>query len=296
MIILQVMGGLGNQMFQYACGRSIASRLGTDLLLDTRLLEEKDQSRDYGLGCFSIRGRVMSQKEFSRRLRDRLRRRLSRSLRKKDSVYTMHGRLDVVREQGLGYAKELEQLTGDAYLSGYWQSEKYFLHMRNEIKCDFALSVPVSAEINNLVSRISEHPSVSIHVRRGDYLVNTVHGLCTMSYYQRAWTSITERLHIRPTPFVFSDDPEWVRQNFDIGADFVPIDTTPDRMPQEDLFCMAQCDHHILANSSFSWWGAWLNESPDSVVIAPDPWFISETLHNADLIPERWTTVPDALE
>lgn len=140
----------------------------------------------------------------------------------------------------------------------------------------------------DMAARIAETPSVALHVRRGDYLTVGAHGLCDQAYYTAALAKILEHLDHTPTVFVFSDDPDWARANLPLPCPKVVIDFNgPDR-DYEDMRLMSLCRHNIIANSSFSWWAAWLNASATKQVAGPACWFSNPRLRNPDILPRGW--------
>jgi hypothetical protein len=166
-------------------------------------------------------------------------------------------------------------------LSGYFQSEKYFNHNRNSILDLFSIDDNSKNYIKNKYDDILNKKTCSVHVRRGDYLnLPNHHPVCSLDYYNKTIEMMDVDLFL-----VFSDDIEWCRKNF-IGDKFIFIDENPDYI---DIWLMSLCDNNIIANSSFSWWGAWLNQNENKTVIAPKQWFGSAIQHNTnDLIPETW--------
>ena len=138
---------------------------------------------------------------------------------------------------------------------------------------------------------ISQTNSVSLHIRRGDYVsnqkTNQTHGTCDLDYYQRCITEIEKEVE-NPYFFVFSDEIEWVKENLKINHPAEYVDQNTGDKSYEDMRLMSQCKHNVIANSSFSWWGAWLNSYPDKIVFAPKRWFASDKHNTKDLIPEGW--------
>jgi hypothetical protein len=199
----------------------------------------------------------------------------------------------VVRERAFTFQPKVLGQRPPAYLDGYWQSEKYFGDVADVIRKDFTVKRAPSAANAAWLDRIGATVSVSIHVRRGDYVTNAdankFHGTCGIDYYQRAVQMLSSRLGGRPEFFVFSDDPAWVRANLDLGSHPHHYVTNNDAQTNyEDLRLMSSCRHHIIANSTFSWWGAWLNASPDKVVVAPRRWFRADEMDDRDLVPSGW--------
>ncbi|KIF82724.1 alpha-1,2-fucosyltransferase [Noviherbaspirillum autotrophicum] len=284
MIVVRLIGGLGNQMFQYASALALAKRTGSDLILDLSAFKHYSL-RDYGLQQWKISARIASSVELRKFPRWGARvARYTQKLGIKTRFYS---------ELGLGFDPAFMKLHAPVYLNGYFQSEKYFLNIRSILLEEFQPSNPLLAQNSRHASDAIESNSVAIHIRRGDYVSNThnlsIHGVCSLGYYERAINII--RSKIGPANFfVFSDDMEWVRENIRIPDEVVFVEGNNAR-PEADIHLMSLCKHNICANSSFSWWGAWLNRNPEKIVIAPDPWFVSKALDSNHLIPQDWFQV-----
>ncbi|MEM7438098.1 MAG: alpha-1,2-fucosyltransferase [Pseudomonadota bacterium] len=280
MIVTRLRGGMGNQLFQYACGRALALRLGTDLALDTR-----DWSRPrpfaLSLGHFSVKtvepknlppGRGMGAGALLRS--------------------ALGPRLKTYREASLGYDEGITLVTDGTLLKGYWQSERYFKDQEAAIREDLTFSTPPGPETARIVEEIASAPAVSLHIRRGDYVsnakYNAAHGTTSLSYYQTAAQLIAENMSAQPVIYAFSDDPAWVRENLSLPFDVRFVSHNDGATAHDDLRLMAACNHHIIANSSFSWWGAWLNSAPDKIVVAPKTWYGDAAKSNADITPANW--------
>ena len=283
MIITHINGGLGNQMFQYAAGRALALRHGTELLLDTRIFDGKTQ---FGLGLnhFAKNARQALPAELPpERRQNRLRYLIWRGLRLKPQLF---------RENGLGYNRGFDSLADGTYLKGYWQSERYFQSVESAIRAEFRIVTEPSSANAALLAEISASPAISLHIRRGDYVkdprTNATHGTCSLGYYARAVDLIAGKMNERPVIYTFSDDPVWVRENLKLPYVMRVMDHNDSDHNYEDLRLMSACRHHIIANSSFSWWGAWLNPSHEKIVVAPDRWFVDPKLQNSDITPASW--------
>ena len=282
-LVVRIHGGLGNQMFQYAAGRAIAERTGAELLLDLRYFEE-EVPYGFGLPHFATRFRVAQTGDLPPHPRkQKLAYAVWRALRLKPRL---------VREKGLGFNADVPSTKTPAYLHGYWQSERYFADVAETIRADLTVKTPPSADNAAMLARIRSAPSLSLHVRRGDYASNpailAAHGLCSPDYYARAVETVTQRLGATPVIHVFSDDPDWAEANLAFDAELVVVRGNSSETSYEDLRLMSACDHHIVANSSFSWWGAWLNPSPDKIVVAPRQWFAHPDMSNPDICPQGW--------
>jgi hypothetical protein len=293
MIVVKLMGGLGNQMFQYAAARALALRHGTGLRLDRSFLAQdpggKWTPREYELDVFHL------AEENAARAEARLLQWLhdSRFLRKITSK--QHGRLPLCHftERHAGFDPRVKSCPSSTYLYGYFQSEKYFLDCAGTIRKDFHFVPEPQGRNAELLSEIVAEPlAVSVHVRRGDYVTlaaaGAFHGTMETAYYEEGAQYILNRVSGIPSFYVFSDDPAWARGNLRLPGRMTVIDWNSGKSGFEDMRLMSRCRHHIIANSSFSWWGAWLNPSADKIVIAPEVWFRGSAQQPVDLIPESW--------
>ena len=295
MILIQLQGGLGNQMFQYAAAKALAVRNKCSLLLDLSFLEETaTQERDgfttrhYGLGIFdNVSQRFVShstRKQFTEGLQQ------TQWLKRLGFSYPK-----IYREASYEFNEHLFKQKPPVLLEGYWQSERYFIMEAAEIRKAFRFPELVASDQNNAVrASISTHyPSIAVHVRRADYLhpaIAAQHGTCSEAYYKAA---IQFMLSSFPSAilFFFSDDAAWVKTVFtDHLPNSVLVKNNNGPNSWKDMYLMSKCSHHIIANSSFSWWGAWLNDQPGKTVIAPKTWFADPERNAAtgDLIPENW--------
>lgn len=286
-IVVRIVGGLGNQMFQYACGRALAVRSGARLLLDISAFE-RYKLHGFGLDGFET---IKERAPFRLCTGSAL-----HAVIKKAGVGTAR----LLSLQGFHYISENDDLSTQsqlfgacrkAYIDGYWQCEDYFRDVADLIRSEFRLrtmAVPEPRVPRNGRTR------VSLHIRRGDYVnnvqTNAIHGVLSIDYYEYAISFIEKHIGSDFELIVFSDDIEWARQNL---ASKQPMTFVPGskRLPHTDLHMMAACDHHIIANSSFSWWGAWLNPSPVKTVIAPKRWFMTEKYAHHHICPPEWIRV-----
>ncbi|MFH0972649.1 MAG: alpha-1,2-fucosyltransferase, partial [Patescibacteria group bacterium] len=186
---------------------------------------------------------------------------------------------------------EILKLKDDIFLDGYWQTEKYFKDIEDIIRSEFTLKTEYSNLNPELIAKISSCNSVSMHIRRGDYITNQntneFHGICFLDYYKKAINLIAEKFP-NPTIFIFSDDLKWCKENIKIKY---PIVFVKGNKNYEDLIMMSKCSHNIIANSSFSWWGAWLNNNPNKIVIAPQKWLNNPNINYSDIIPSTWIKI-----
>lgn len=277
MIYARLHGRLGNQMFQYAAARGLAARLGVPFALDTRRAIHKGEgvlTRVFDLDLTTPENLPPAQHE--------------RPL----AYYVWRGfglAPKIYREKGLGYNPAFNSLPDGTYLHGYWQCERYFENIADDIRAAFVPRHPMTPQNAEMAQRIASGPSVSLHVRRGDYLALGAHGVCDQAYYEAALAALTDGLK-SPTVYVFSDDPQWAKDNLPLPFEKIVVDFNGPDTDYEDLRLMSLCQHNVIANSSFSWWGAWLNSNPDKRVAGPAKWFNDPKLNNPDILPSRWIT------
>jgi hypothetical protein len=291
-IVSKLMGGLGNQMFQYAVGRYLSIRNQAPLFLDRsffHLPAGMHTSRNYELGVFDIAAETAGPNElfpFKWFERSGSRAVVMRALANLRAVHYLVDPMDRLDDR-------IFRVQGNVYLHGYWQSEHYFRPIQQIIRKEFEFRSTLTGINYELKKKISNCNSVSIHVRRGDYLTNPAaqayYEPTTAYHYQRAVDRIREQ-DPYPELFVFSDDMDWARTNlrFDLPTTYI-AHNQGDRS-FIDMQLMAACRHNIMANSSFSWWGAWLNDNPEKIVITPANWF-RDRITPPHLLPDRWIRI-----
>jgi hypothetical protein len=292
-VATQLLGGLGNQLFQYAAGRALAERLGARLVLD--FTPRHAQFRPIVLDRFAIDAEIVRnatgkprQRYFriegtlGRRLTDAFHDHFQRSYRIDGHSFRVFG-----ERRLFTYDSSFEILSGSTYLIGYWQSYRYFENAAEQIRREIRPAHPPSADNRMWLSRIQSCNSVCLHVRRGDYLGGQEDSpiVCSPSYYRDAMQHVSRSL-TAPQMFVFSDDIPWCRSAF-AGTEVAFVDVNGPDDAIDDLRLMAACRNHIIANSSLSWWGAWLAHHPDQIVIAPQPWLPGAD-SDRDLLPAHW--------
>lgn len=287
MIIIQLTGGLGNQLFQYAFARNLNLTHGIDIKFDINHFFANHQ-RSFELDKLKIEVDVATAEEINRvRLENSL---LSLAKRKVNTLIKPYYRKSIIEEKSFAYDPNLLKVNTNAYISGYFQSEKYFTSIETFLRKEIVPKENIlSSSFYSLQSDMQKSMSVSVHVRRGDYINNPesyqAHGVCEMDYYTSALNLIKGKTN-NPIFYIFSDDIRWCIENFTSEHPFVFITETKSAI--EDLFLMASCKHNIIANSSFSWWGAWLNPNANKITIAPKKWFNNRKENTQDLIPEPW--------
>lgn len=283
-VISKIHGGLGNQMFQYAAGRSLSLRLNCPLVLDTSWFQDQ-QDRNYELDNFNIKADTISplNKKFGR---------LGvRFIRVKDKFFsTTKMGVKLFKEKQFNFDSNFSSINSSVYLDGYWQSELYFEEHGNKIREEFELKDELTSERNSIADKIQLTNAVALHVRRGDYIsnlnANKHHGICDMNWYAEMMRKVL--LSNKSAKFfVFSDDIDWVRSNIPNKPLCEFVNPEKDGKDFQDLYLMSLCNNHILANSSFSWWSAWLH-SGNNQVWAPKKWFANPKMDTSDLIPGSW--------
>jgi hypothetical protein len=291
LIISSLNGGLGNQLFQYAAGRSLALSNCTEHVLDVSKYKDVALSnqtpRNLDILDFNISSKVAVDQELKK-------------LRPSNFMLNRGWRLfnnKFINKYYLDWHPELFSAGKELYLEGYFQSEKYFIDIIHVIRNEFTLREEYLIPISHILGQIqSDQPSISIHIRRGDYVNNLrirhTYDICTLDYYALA---IQEMLQRNPNAslFIFSDDIEWVQDNMLIFPNTTLVSgmrTTSggNLRPSQEMFLMSRCNHHIIANSSFSWWGAYLNTLSNKVVIAPNLWNRSKLAPQRNIIPQAW--------
>lgn len=289
MIIVRLTGGIGNQMFQYAAGCALAWRHSTELRFDLewfdafKLHQGLELPRVFGLEL-PIASTSDKRQVLGLLAETGVRRTFSwHSLR-----WLRTSRLAI--EPHFHYWAGFHGLSAETYLDGYWQSELYFASIAERIRATFGFSLPLDDCSADLAREMGEVTSVSLHVRRGDFArdpqVNRVHGIDLSDYYRKAIEVIGQQV-ANPHYYVFSDEPEWVRGHLDFAAPWTVVSHNRGVDSYRDMQLMSRCKHHILANSTFSWWGAWLDLKSDKIVIAPKRWFAND-IDVKDLFPGDW--------
>ena len=291
MIIVNLKGGLGNQMFQYALGRKLALKTGQELKLDLTGFD-RNHHRSFGLDIFSIIKNPATKEEIKKI--------------KYPYGWCSKGwrwfRFKILRVHHTGWepktlARTIKKLENgqDVYVDGFWQSYKYFENIRENLLLDFALlKEPLEKRYPDLIAQIKNTDSVGLHLRRGDYAANSrvlkEFGACSIEYYRRAIEMLAKKIN-QPNFFVISDDIAWVKDNLKLDHPTVYVSELGTK-DYEELMMMSQCRHNVIANSTFSWWGAWLNDNPGKIVVAPEPWFTNNSIKIDDIIPPTWIRLP----
>lgn len=297
MICIELLGGLGNQMFQYAFGTAIAKTRKTELVIDTFMLnsqlgENNRTIRQYELNIFPNIKVSQATRDDIRRIIPLYVKVLNYVMLRMMGKGLRHSRYFV--QNGNFFDDKINKISSQCYITGYWQSFKYQLNCETLIRNEFKFPT-ITDDVNlGFLHKIENVESVSIHIRRSDYLqAQNIerHGVCSLDYYQAAIAYICQKLE-NPVFFIFSDDMSWTMNNITLEKTHFFINCNKGNESYKDMQLMASCKHNIIANSSFSWWGAWLNDNSEKIVIAPAKWFNSfENFYYSDLVPATWVSL-----
>jgi len=293
MIISKLKGGLGNQLFQYATGFSLAKKLDAPFKIDVsgyeKSISARETARNLDINDFSISANVASDDEIL-------------EIKYPKGIISRIGRViekKLLKNYYVDWHPQVLLKTGNVYLDGYFQSDKYFQSEVGAIFEQFSLRQQWLDPIQEIVELINQcNRSVSLHIRRGDYAgdsrVSRLFLVCNAQYYQRAISYFLERIP-DCNFYIFSDDVQWVEHNLLLPsrATFISSENgdTNRLRPSQELVLMSKCKHHILSNSSFSWWGAYLNQSKEKIVLAPDIWN-NGYVDQPNIAPEAWIRFP----
>jgi hypothetical protein len=287
MIVTRLCGGLGNQLFQYAAGKRLSVIHNTELVVDASWytsVPSGNTYRDYQLYHYPITARLANEKE-------------RRWCKLHSNLF--FGRTGIswggwrtVKESDFNYQPALISQGDNLYLSGYWQSPLYFCGIEDQIRSELTLGDSFAGSAQDLARKIKSVNAVSVHIRRGDYVTSksaaAFHGVCSANYYALAIEYMLSNF-MDVVFFVFSDDINWVSSNMTFPPSTVFVTSDPERNDALDLKLMSTCRSHIIANSTFSWWAAWLNPSKTKVVIAPSVWFKNRP-QPLSILPTDWIT------
>ncbi|MBZ4187676.1 alpha-1,2-fucosyltransferase [Niabella beijingensis] len=286
MVTVNLLGGLGNQMFQYAFGRYLSELLNQDLFLNTNIYQQGKSNRKFDLDIFHLSECRIGDVEDS----------LYKDLALGSNRVNINERFFHFDDLLIKMVKEhaaTRPANGDfnLVLSGYWQSFKYFQCIVDTLKSDFEFCNSPQIHWKALGEEILRTNSVMVNVRRGDYLQKLdYHGVVNKEYIEKSIAFMKSKVE-HPVFYIFSDDMQWCRGNIEIAADFVFVDEAYyDDKYQFYLQLMAQCKYFVISNSSFAWWSAWLSTFKDKIVIAPKQWFTNKELNTKDLLPVDWLT------
>lgn len=303
MIVSRLIGGLGNQMFQYALAKKLAIKNNTEVYFDLYLLldhsskKNNQVNRNFDLDIFNFSKRFISKEESNKFNGLKTNSVILKVLIKlKKLIFP----LKIIIEKNRGFNMQMLSTKNNYCIVGSFQSPRYFDDIRDEILKDFVFKEEFLEKSKLSEKIIKDKITVSVHFRRGDYLANSyyknIFGELPMSYYEEAYKIFNTKFP-NASYFIFSDDIKWVKNNISIfkNATFIENSSSKKGMAT-DLFQMTICDHHIISNSTFAWWGAWLNNKDKKFVVAPKMWvskkyFGDKSIHPTDIIPENWKTI-----
>ncbi len=288
-VYIKLSGGLGNQLFQYAAGKALSLKNNCNLIIDTywySSIPNGSTERPILINQLNTRAAYIDSKGHPDKLINPPTANIIKKLYKNR----------ITKEKGnFTYNPEILHKSLPIYLDGYWQSYKYFNHIRNLIVDEFT-PLTFNKEYLDYIELLKNNPkSVMMHIRRGDYIhspsASATLGFIGIDYYHKAIEIIKQRID-QPIFFIFSDDIAWCKEHLPKNIQMVFID--PDSSlasPVDELYLMSLCQHHIIANSSFSWWGAWLSQNASPNVLAPSFWFKNKTYSLTELIPPNWQLI-----
>jgi hypothetical protein len=298
MIIVRIIGGLGNQMLQYAMGRNIALKNNVELKLDISAFGTYTL-HPYVLNNFNIIENIATDneiKEFTQwkfEIRDEFKKIYHVFDKTLNAIHPYYKR-KYIKEQGFTFDPNILKVKDNAYLEGYWTSEKYFKEIEPVIRKEFIIKGEPDSSNAHLTSEILDTESISIHIRRGDYITdpvtNKIFSTGSMDYYTKAVEDICKHTSA-PHFFIFSNDLEWVKNNFSIPYPMHLVTINGPDTPHWDLHLMSLCKHHITANSTFSWWGAWLSTNKDKRIYTPKRWYKVDYIDQKDFFPDSWIKI-----
>lgn len=294
MIVVRLSGGLGNQLFQYAAARSMALRNKTKLYIDTGFYSSEANrvlKRKFALTHFSIQAQVISPSRFAYLTRSDL------HFIQKIWRRGRYGRITYFIEGKAPDVKALYEQRIPLIIDGVFQSESYFAMYRDIVHTELYPAYQLTAK-NNLqwVNEINNSVSVGVHIRRGDYVsieqTANVHGTCNAAYYHNAMQHLRNMLE-NPFFYIFSDDTHWAINEFGSIPNVKIVTGMAESGTDQDMVefkLLASCKHHVIANSSFSWWAAWLNTNPNKQIVGPKNWFLDKTLNELyqNILPAQW--------
>lgn len=301
-------GGLGNQLFQYAFGRRMSLANDAELCIDAsgfqRILAPDPERgvRVFGLDHFNIAGTILRERSRRNAPRPWLQRKFRKYLNKAANLlerrkpYYMRREVYEPEDQHFTFDAHVygRRISDDVTFYGYWQTEKYFHEVEQLLRQELVVKDRLEGLNADLANEMSSTDSVSIHVRHGDNAnaVATALGVLPSEYFQTSVSQLTKEVS-QPHFYVFSDDIAWAQQLLRIGGPTRFVGHNGDVRNYEDLRLMSFCRHHIVGNSTFSWWGAWLGRKSGQIVYAPRRYWQNIDRPNPDLYPDTWRLIPE---
>lgn len=291
MIVVKLIGGLGNQMFQYATGLALSKLKRTELFIDVselnKALDGDRIAHKLELDAYNVQLHIAPNDALIR----------FKKLGEKKITRVLHRHFPYLfstihaAESGLKFHPQFVNFPSNTYLNGYWQNQKYFSSIKADLYQLFTPKLLASGKVQEFIQKINSENSISIHVRRGDYLlpeISEYHGNCDLQYYTESMNYISKKI-TNPVFFVFSNDLDWCKVNLPSDFNLVFVNHGDENF--WDLMLMSYCKHNIIANSSFSWWSAWLNKNADKMVIAPQYWYKKIKSKEIEIVDENWILI-----
>lgn len=281
-------------MFQYAAAKALSLQLNQTIKQDLRgLYAGEDIRKTFELDVFGIEAQQASRSEYFKFQR--------KTLFGSKAAYSLYLKLNphvTIKDYDFIFLESFFAMAKkNSYVRGLFQSEKYFKHIRPTILDTFSFKEPLDEMNQSYADLIGSSEAVSIHIRRGEFANDQKYskliGSCDLAYYKRAIVSVVEQTKQRENIhfFVFSDDLPWAEENLSLEFPATFVEGNSGKDSYRDMQLMSLCKHNIIANSTFSWWGAWLNNNPAKTVVAPKKWFAGWEYNTKDLIPESWLKV-----
>ena len=284
MIVSRIKGGLGNQMLQYAVGRSLTIKNKLEpLWIDLSWYHHNKKNdpffRGFELNKLNTKYKTFDHENPIWKLRFTNRFKNVNPFKYKDIIEKEYGAFD----------EAILQSGNNILLQGFFPSYKYFKDIKETLQTEFVPREPINETNSAMLAKIQAVNSVGVHFRRGDYALTGIHGILDRSYYERAIKHVSsgvENIEL----FIFSDEPEWVEHNLHFDFPYHIVNFNKGGSSYFDLELMKNCKHNIIANSTFSWWAAWLNPNPEKIVVAPKHW-LNVDINKMQNIPEEWIII-----
>ena len=282
-VIIKLNGRMANQMFEWAFGRALMNKNNCNLLFD-------NSEETFKLDYFNLKNQIKFIKKplLNKFLRKTI---PFRKLRNKLTKLNFNNLKNIEEKSFCHFEQELLNISDATYIKGFFQTEKYFADIREDLIQDFTLNIDLNKANKDMIEKIKNSNSISVQFRRGDYTKKRVadkYGSCSVDYYKNGIKKIAKTLDEKPTIFIFSDDINWVKNNVNFDYATVYVDINSGKQGYLDLELMKNCKHNVIANSSFSWWGAWLNTNSNKKVVAPKWWMKDIDSSSCDIIPDNW--------
>lgn len=294
MIIIKIFQGLGNQLFQYALSRSLQMRHGVPVKLDLTWYDEYSNHRTFGLDKFNTKFEIATYEEATQVKNGIYPNKLLQLLNNKLLLFKKYYQQPYFKEDLSRLDSNISKINSRTYVEGYFSSDYFFKDYREVLMKELTL-INQPNEINQKwIEKMKSSNSVALTVRRGDFIGNPLHDVCDINYFHRAIHEITKYVE-NPVFFIFSDNLEWTKENLNMDkAHFFMGHNFPNFY--EDMRLIRNCKHHIIPNSTFSWWGAWLGDDSDKIVIAPKTWLNSDSIDYSYFLPTDWIKIENFKE